>query len=168
MKARLIGAALVLSLVGAPAMAQPKPAAAAPKPAAAAAKRDAADEVVAALRYGQYYDAISKLAVAQVTERLQQHGLSGANLTAATTQIATDAAGYKRIFLSQLASSYRSRFTADELQEVKAFYSSPAGQKFASMKKPIDDDLAKATRDAGTFIGVSAAKFASSDTTAKP
>jgi hypothetical protein len=149
--------------------AAPKPSAAPAKPAATAAKRDAADEVVAALRYGQYYDAISKLAVAQVTERLQQHGLSGANLTAATAKIASDAAGYKHIFLEQLASSYRSRFTPEELAQIKAFYASPAGQKFASTKKPIDDEVSRATRDAGTFIGVSAAKFVNnSDTTSKP
>lgn len=146
--------------MAAPSQPAAKAAAAPAKPAAKpAATQDEADGVVAALRYGQYYDAISKLALAQAQERLQERGLSGAALTAAMDKVQADTAGYRHIFMDQLAAAYRSRFTPAELTQIKTFYGSATGQKFATMKKPIDDELARATRDAGTFVGVSAAKF---------
>ena len=128
--------------------------------AATPALADSADDLVLALHYDQYYAGISKLAIAEAEQRLKDKGLAGQKLTTASTKLEQEAAAYQKTFLQQIANSYRTRFSATELDWLVKFSKSPFGEKVGAAQKSIQDDLARATRDAGVFIGVTAAQLA--------
>ncbi|MEO8883351.1 MAG: DUF2059 domain-containing protein [Devosia sp.] len=63
------------------------------------------------------------------------------------TDVVTDVVkGYKAqrgVLMDQVARVYASHFTTDELKQIVAFYSSPAGQKLATANFTVNQDLQK-------------------------
>ncbi|WP_171026378.1 DUF2059 domain-containing protein [Mesorhizobium comanense] len=124
------------------------------------ARADPADTLVLILHYDTYYKNISEIALSQSLQRLKEKGLTDNKLSDATSALNVEVENYKKVFLGKMADAYRSRFSADEINSLIAFYKSPLGIKAGANQKSIQDYLATATRDAGIYVGVSAAQFA--------
>jgi hypothetical protein len=67
----------------------------------------------------------------------------GAQATQAVTDAVNEYKSHRSELLDQVARIYAQHFTADELQQLVTFYSSPVGQKLASSNFDINQQLAR-------------------------
>jgi len=116
---------------------------------------------ISADRYDSYYDHFASVAVKLALEKLSASGVAGAKLDEAKAGLEGAARQYKPIFINKIASFYRQQFTADELDILRKFYSSPLGIAAGQSQKSIQDAVSLVARDAGTVIGVAAGEFGS-------
>ena len=122
---------------------------------------DDADDIVTALGYPDYFQSVSHYAVAASIERVRkQKAPTDAKLQQFGGDLAKAVNDYRSTFLSQIATAFRSRFSAEELAQLLTFYASPLGKKVGAAQNGLQDELAKHSRDLGVLVGVTAAKLA--------
>lgn len=90
-----------------------------------------------------YGTTIATVAAQTLNQVLKLNPGLGGQATEAVTEVVKSYKGRKGDLMDQIARTYAEHFTTDELQQIVAFYSSPAGSKLASTNFEVNQQLQK-------------------------
>jgi uncharacterized protein len=93
---------------------------------------------------GQLYEAIAAMTAAQASQLLtQQNPDLGTVIDETIGKVLETRRGKSDTLFNEVARVYAVMYTADELQQIIAFYETPVGQKLAANAQQVNTDTAK-------------------------